>query len=249
MYHLPFSSLRRLRRHAVITLTAAAIMFGLVSNASAKSDPKGTITLTNRIVELNGPVGFSMIKTAQKKFIKLNAQSNDPIWIRINSPGGSVDAGLILIDTFRASKSPVYCLVESKAYSMAAITLLFCDRKYALDHATIMLHEASYGTMGEDPSNRSRIDFLTSYLDKMHRELAKRVGMSHEKYREKIRDAWWLMADEAEKAGIVDAVVREIKYSQFALKRTEEKSTVTKRTKTQVLPAAITEEKIPKRRD
>jgi len=249
MHHLPFLTSVRTGRLAVVTLTALAMVLVSVTSAAAKADSKGTITLTNRIVEMNGPVGFSMIKSAQKKFITLNAQSNDPIWIRINSPGGSVDAGLILIDTFRASKSPVYCLVESKAYSMAAITLLFCDRKYALDHATIMLHEASYGTMGDDPSNRSRIEFLTNYLDKMHRELAKRVGMSHDKYREKIRDAWWLMADEAEKAGIVDAVVREIKYSKFALKRTEEKSTVTKRTKTQLLPDAITKEKIPKRRD
>tara|TARA_B100000674_G_C37784156_1_gene888603 strand:+ start:270 stop:1019 length:750 start_codon:yes stop_codon:yes gene_type:complete len=249
MKHQPLFSRIGARNTALIVLCTASLLLAGASNASAKADPKGTITLTNRIVELNGPVGFSMIKSAQKKFVKLNAQSNDPIWIRINSPGGSVDAGLILIDTFRASKSPVYCLVESKAYSMAAITLLFCDRKYALDHATIMLHEASYGTMGEDPSNRSRIEFLTNYLDKMHRELAKRVGMSHDKYREKIRDAWWLMADEAEKAGIVDAVVKEIRYSKFALKRIEEKSTVTKRTKTQLLPAAITEEKIPKRRD
>jgi ATP-dependent Clp protease, protease subunit len=249
MSHQPYFTTVRLSRHATVVLTLVAMVLGGISNANAKAEPKGTITLTNRIVEMNGPVGFSMIKSAQKQFVKLNAQSSDPIWIRINSPGGSVDAGLVLIDTFRASKSPVYCLVESKAYSMAAITLLFCDRKYALEHATIMLHEASYGTMGDDPSNRSRLEFLTTYLDKMHAELAKRLGMTHDKYRAKIRDAWWLMADEAEKAGIVDAVVREIKYSKFALEHTEEKSTVTQRTKTQLLPAAITKEKIPKRRD
>ena len=240
---------RRYPGHVTVLLTAALLLLTTATTASAKKEAKGTITLTDRVVNLNGPVGFSMIKKAQKDFIELNEQSNDPIWILINSPGGSVDAGLILIDTFRASKSPVYCLVESRAYSMAAITLLFCDRKYALDHATIMLHEASYGTMGEDPSNRSRIYFLTRHLDRMHVELAKRVGMSHEKYREKIRDAWWLMADEAEKAGIVDAVVKQIKYSKFTLKRTEEKNTVTTRSKTQVLPAELTTEKIPKRRD
>lgn len=212
-------------------------------------DPQGTITLTNRVIELNGGVGFSMVKKAQKKFLALDSQSDDPVWILINSGGGSVDAGLILIDTFRAAKSPVYCLVESKAYSMAAITLLFCDRKYALEHATIMLHEASYGTMGDDPSNRSRLDFLTKFLDNMHIQLAKRIGMTHKKYRARIRDAWWLRADEAQKAGIIDAVVRRIRYATHDLERTEEKRTLTERETLLLPPSDPGVEKIPKRRD
>ena len=233
----------------------ALALVGLLGCSTARAgdkdpvDAKGTITLTNRVIDLNGSIGFSMIKKAQKQFVKLDSQSSEPIWLRINSPGGSVDSGLILIDTFRASESPIYCLVESKAYSMAAITLLFCDRKYMMEHATIMLHEASYGTMGEDPSNRARLEFLSNYLDKLHTELAKRIGMTHAQYRAKIRDAWWLMSDEAQKVGVVDAVVRRIKYATFDLERKEEKSTVTQKKTSQVLPTEVEVEKIPKRRD
>jgi ATP-dependent Clp protease protease subunit len=137
-----------------------------------------------------------------------------------------VDAGLILIDTMRAIESPVYCVVESKAYSMAAIILTFCERRYALDHATIMLHEASYGTAGEDPSIRSRLDFLTRYLDLLHVQIAKQLGMPVDVYRARIRDAWWLMADEAKKAGVIDEVVDRIDYVTPATEQSETKTTV-----------------------
>ena len=178
------TQLRPLARAALLlllttSLTACATDSAHARGKKAKKRTSKSIKLTERIVDLNGPITDGMILKAQSKLYKLDEASHEPVWIRINSGGGSVQAGLILLDTMKALKSPTRCLVESKAYSMAAILLVFCDERYALDHATIMLHEASYGTMGEDPSNRSRIEFLTNYLDKMHRELAKRVGMSH----------------------------------------------------------------------
>ena len=166
-----------------------------------------------------------MIQRAQGELLRLTVKRIEPVWFRINSGGGSVDAGLILIDTMNAVESPIYCVVESKAYSMAAIILTFCDRRYALNHATIMLHEASYGTSGEDPSIRSRLDFLTRYLDLLHVEIAGKLKMPVKKYREKIRDAWWLMAGEAKAAGVVDEVVQKIHYVTPATEQRETKTT------------------------
>jgi hypothetical protein len=100
--------------------------------------------------------------------------------------------------------------------------------------------------MGEDPSIRSRHDFLTRYLDKMHVEIAANLKMDLKKYRDRIRDAWWLMADEAKTANVVEAVVTEMAYEETPLVKTEEKRTVawtTERTEPTKAPA------IPKRRD
>jgi ATP-dependent Clp protease protease subunit len=252
MHASPLPASFKLATSLAALLVAGAACGGQAAQAASRdADAKGggAITLTNRVVQLEGGIGTGMIKSAQKKFLELDAQSQDPIWLIINSPGGSVDAGLILIDTFQALKSPVHCLVESKAYSMAAITLLFCDKKYALRHATIMLHEASYGTVGEDPTIRSRLEFITKYLDGVHHELAKRLRMSHEKYREKIRDAWWLMADEAQRVGVIDGVVDRIIYREIPLQHTEEKRTLTLQEKIATLPSELTGETIPKRRD
>ena len=200
--------------------------------AEAKGKVPSEVTWSNRTIDLNGSINRQMIQKAQTQLLKFDEKSHEPVWFRINSGGGSVDAGLILIDTMHAIESPVYCVVESKAYSVAAIILTFCERRYALEHATIMLHEASYGTAGEDPSIRSRLDFITRYLDLVHVEIAKKLRMPVDKYRARIRDAWWLMADEAKKAGVIDAIIEKIRYVTPATEQREVKTTV-KSNKTQ----------------
>jgi len=228
--------------------TSPAQAKGPSSEASKRHAAGATIHLSDRIVDLQGGISSGMIKTAQKRLFQLDEQSHEPIWIRINSPGGSVDAGLILIDTFRALQSPVKCLVESRAYSMAAITLLFCDERYALDHASIMLHEASYGTMGEDPTNRARLAFITRYLDRVHHELAERLHMPYKKYRARIRDAWWMLASEAKEAGVIDGVVSRIIYDRLPVEKRETKRTITIKVREKILPPEVAGETIPKRR-
>ena len=204
--------------------------------------------LTERTVDVVGGISDASMTKAQAALYKLDEASHDPVWIRINSGGGSVQAGLILLDTMKALKSPTYCLVESKAYSMAAILLVFCDKRLALDHATIMLHEASFGLSGEDPTNRSRMKFVTNYLDGLHKEIAAVLRMDEKAYRAKLRDAWWLLADEAVEANIIDGVVRHIEYSRGVATTTETKTTRSYHKVIQEVPAAKTGDAIPKRR-
>ena len=230
---------------ALIATLALAFPPGVMA---AKGDNKGVLTLTDRVVDLQGGVKLSGMRAAQKSMLELDAQSDEPIWLRINSPGGSVAAGLVLLDTMQAIDSPVYCVVESRAYSMGAIILTFCEKRYALEHATIMLHEASWGTAGEDPSNRSEFDFVTRYLDRLHVKIAKRLNMSMKAYRAKIRDAWWLMADEAKKAGVIDDIVGKIAYIKPTKERTVDKVTRIDKSETQEVPASMTGTKIKKRR-
>jgi len=198
----------------------------LGSHARAAKPEGAHIQLNDRVVDLNGGIGMAMIKKAQSSLLELDAQSHAPIWLRINSGGGSVEAGLILIDTMKALQSPVKCLVESKAYSMAAIILVFCAEKYVMPHATLMLHEASYGTAGEDPTNRARLDFLSNYLDSIHEEIAAALGMPVTTYRKKIRDAWWIMSKEATREGIVDGIVTRMDYRKTPVTQTETKDTL-----------------------
>lgn len=239
-------------RHLAILATAPFVI-GCASGVNAAEPGPGQdkavtgrpVLINDRVVEISGGINFDGMKKAQKAVLEFAAQGNDPIWFRINSPGGSVDAGLILVDTMKAVTAPIHCIVESSAYSMAAIILTFCDRRYAMPHATIMLHEASYGMTGEDPTVRSRHDFLTTYLDRMHIEIAKNIGMDIKAYRARIRDAWWLMATEAKAANVVEEVVTNLNYEPTAIVKTEEKKTLTY-TADRVDPGA---KPIPKRRD
>lgn len=243
--------LRKLLRVALLLCLTAGLTACSTGNVHARGKKANksaskSITLTDRVVDLNGSITDTMIMKAQAKLYKFDEASHDPVWIRINSGGGSVQAGLILLDTMKALKSPTRCLVESKAYSMAAILLVFCDERYALDHATIMLHEASFGLQGEDPTNRSRMDFITKYLDGIHVEIAELLDMKVDAYRAKLRDAWWLLADEALDARIIDSIVHHIVYESGVSTITETKTTRTFTvSKHEVAPKKT---KIPKRR-
>lgn len=245
-------SSNRIVMTSLVTLVAAAAM-ACASNPSRAADPKAKkpagpeVVMTNRVIEMSGGVGFDNMKAAQKRLLELDGEGSEPIWIRINSPGGSVDAGLILIDTMKAVDSPVYCVVESSAYSMAAILLTFCDKKYGLPHATFMLHEASYGTAGEDPQNRSKLDFLTKYLDRLHEQIAANLKMDIKKYRARIRDAWWMLSDEAKQIGLIDEVITNIEFEEVVVEKTEEKRTVTYTEDKEQRPTPAPA--IPKRRD
>lgn len=248
----PFRSRSFTALLTALLLAGAAACGGATTAHAAKkrstAKTAGTITLNNRVVDLIGGVNGSQMKGLQKKFLEYASQSNDPIWLRIDSPGGSVGAGLILINTFEAIEAPIHCLVEGKAYSMAAILLTYCDKKYGFRHSTFMLHEASYGSVGDDPSNRSKMDFLTKYLDRLHIEIAKNMGMPVKEYRPKIRDAWWLLADEAQRVGLIDAIVDRIEVEEVATSRTEVKQTVTQSSKGAFYPDGTPIPNIPKRR-
>ena len=240
---------------AIISMASMAVLLtacGSTAQAAKKKVAKntsGAIELSARTVDMIGGVSSSQIKKIQKKMLEFAAQSSDPIWLRIDTPGGSVGAGLILINTFEALEAPVYCLVEGKAYSMGAILLTYCDRKYGYRHSTYMMHEASYGTSGEDPQNRSKFEFLTGYLDRLHHEVAKNIGMDHDTYRPKIRDAWWLLADEAKRVGLIDAIVDKITYNAGQTLKHETKETLTREQKLQTYPDGTAAPKIPKRSD
>ncbi len=195
-----------------------------------------TIELTDRMVHLRGAINGSSVNKAVKRFLELDSEAHDPIWLMIDSFGGSVDAGFILIDLIKTIKSPTYCVITSKAYSMGAIIAVFCKKRYIYRHATMMFHEASYGALGEDPSIRSRIEFNVKYLDRIHEEIANTIGMAPDKYRDKIRDAWWVLAQEAVDAKFVDAVVTEVRYRKLSTETTEVKRTRTIKTKRVMRP-------------
>lgn len=245
---------RSLRAAAPALSLLAAVMLSACAGGTARAAERARsddearpdgIRITDRVVGINGAINRAKMKSVQSKLLELDDQSHDPVWVRINSTGGSVEAGLILIDTMRGIQSPTHCVVESKAYSMAGILLTFCDERYVLPHGTVMLHEASYGTAGEDPSNRARIDFLARYLDRLHAEIAERLGLDVETYRSRIRNGWWMLADEAAEAGIVDAVVRNIDYEEVPVRRKKEKTTVTIKRTRHRLPDDEGEDDVP----
>ncbi len=167
--------------------------------------------LMDRIIFLGTPVNDDVanIIIAQMLFLEADNPDRD-IFLYINSPGGSVSAGLAIYDTMQYMKSPVNTICMGLAASMGAF-LLAAGRKgkrSALPHSRIMIHQPSQsggvGTASDIEIQAKEILYLRA---KMNELLARHTGQPIERIeRDTDRDRY-LSADEAKDYGLVDNVI------------------------------------------
>ncbi|MGI9090099.1 MAG: ATP-dependent Clp protease proteolytic subunit [Gemmatimonadaceae bacterium] len=167
--------------------------------------------LMDRIVFLGTPVtdDVANIIIAQLLFLESDNEGRD-IHMYINSPGGSVSAGMAIYDTMQYLKSPVSTTCMGMAASMGAF-LLMAGRKgkrFALPHSRIMIHQPSQSGGGGSASDieiqAKEILFLREKLNSL---MAKHTGQPLERVeRDTDRDRF-LSADEAKDYGLIDNVI------------------------------------------
>ncbi len=167
--------------------------------------------LMDRIVFLGTPVtdDVANVIIAQLLFLESDNQDRD-IHMYINSPGGSVSAGMAIYDTMQYLKSPVNTTCMGMAASMGAF-LLMAGRKgkrFALPHARIMIHQPSQNGGGGSASDieiqAKEILFLREKLNSL---MAKHTGQPLERIeRDTDRDRF-LSAEEAKDYGLIDQVI------------------------------------------
>jgi ATP-dependent Clp protease protease subunit len=167
--------------------------------------------LMDRIIFLGTPVNDDVanIIIAQMLFLEADNPDRD-IFLYINSPGGSVSAGLAIYDTMQYMKSPVNTICMGLAASMGAFLLAAGrkGRRSALPHSRIMIHQPSQsgggGTASDIEIQAKEILYLRS---KMNELLSKHTGQAIERIeRDTDRDRY-LSADEARDYGLVDSVI------------------------------------------
>ncbi|KAF3166701.1 ATP-dependent Clp protease proteolytic subunit 2, mitochondrial [Orbilia oligospora] len=108
--------------------------------------------LKERIITLNGPVHDGLSATVVAQLLFLEADNPDkPIHLYINSPGGSVTAGLAIYDTMNYIQCPVSTICIGQAASMGSLLLVGGEkgRRFALPHSSVMLHQPSGGFSGQ----------------------------------------------------------------------------------------------------
>ncbi|BGO92646.1 hypothetical protein NBRC10512_008176 [Rhodotorula toruloides] len=107
--------------------------------------------LQERIVFLNGPVEDALSSVVVAQLLFLEAESSAPISLYINSPGGSVTAGMAIYDTMQFVHCPVHTIVVGQASSMASLILAGGEpgHRSALAHSSIMIHQPSGGAGGQ----------------------------------------------------------------------------------------------------
>lgn len=167
--------------------------------------------LKDRIVFLSGTVEDDMANLIIAQLLFL--ESEDPkkdISLYVNSPGGSVTAGLAILDTMNHVKPDVSTVCVGMAASAAAVILSAGakGKRYALPNAEVMIHQPWGGAQGQATDIEITAKHILATRDRLNRILAKNTGQELSKIEKDVERDYFMMADEAKKYGLVDQVYK-----------------------------------------
>jgi len=167
--------------------------------------------LEERIVFLSGPITdiSANLVIAQILYLTSKDQKRD-IKIYINSPGGSVTAGLAIYDTIQYVKCPVSTICIGLTGSMAAILLAAGSKgkRFALPNAEILLHQVAGGVTGQAAEIEITARQILKIKDRLNKILAEHTGQPLEKVEKDTDRDFYLSAEEAKKYGLIDEVIK-----------------------------------------
>jgi ATP-dependent Clp protease, protease subunit len=166
--------------------------------------------LMDRIIFLGTPINDDVanIVIAQMLFLDADNPERD-IFLYINSPGGSVSAGMAIYDTMQFLKAPVRTLCMGMAASMGAFLLASgsAGKRAALPHARIMIHQPSGGAQGTAADIEIQAREILYLRHKMNELFAKHTGRAVEQIERDIDRDRFMSGEEAKAYGIVDHVI------------------------------------------
>jgi len=166
--------------------------------------------LRERVIFLVGPVNDQTANLVVAQLLFLESENPDKdISLYINSPGGSVSAGLSIFDTMQFIKPDVSTLCMGLAASMGAFLLAAGGKgkRFALPNSRIMIHQPSGGAQGQATDIEIQAREILKLRESLNRILAERTGQTLEKVRTDSERDFFMSADEAKDYGLIDKVL------------------------------------------
>jgi len=167
--------------------------------------------LKDRIIFIGSAIGdeVSSLVIAQLLFLQSEDAEKD-ISLYINSPGGSVTAGLAMYDTIQFLKCPVSTYCVGQAASMGAVLLAAGakGKRYALPNARIMIHQPWGGAQGQASDISIQAQEILRLRDRLNGILARHTGKELAAITRDTDRDFFMSADEAQTYGIIDEVIR-----------------------------------------
>ena len=164
-----------------------------------------------RILFLGQEVSDSIANSLVAQMLYLDSEDNGkPIYMYINSPGGSVTAGLAIYDTMQYVKSDVITICVGLAASMGAFLLAAGSKgkRLALPHSRIMIHQPLGGTSQRQASDiEIEAREILRMKEMLNRSIAGMTGQSFEKIEKDTDRDYFLSAKEAKEYGLIDRVI------------------------------------------
>lgn len=166
--------------------------------------------LRERIVFLGEEINdvTASLVVAQLLFLESEDPDKD-IYLYINSPGGSITAGMAIYDTMQYIKSPVTTIAIGMAASMAAFLLAAGEKgkRLALPNSEILIHQPLGGAQGQATDIKIHAEHIIRIKQKMNKILSERTGQPLEKVEMDTERDHFMTAEEAKEYGIIDEII------------------------------------------
>jgi len=166
--------------------------------------------LKDRIIVLNGEIDDNTANIVVAELLYLDSLNSDDISLYINSPGGSITAGMAIYDTMNFIKSKVSTICVGMAASMAAFLLVAGEKgkRYILPNAEVMIHQPLGGVQGQATEIKIAAERILKLKKKLNMILSKRTGKSIETINNDTERDYFMDSDEALNYGIVDKILK-----------------------------------------
>ena len=168
-----------------------------------------SLNLENRIIMLTGELNDELAALITSQLLYLDSVNEETIWLYINSPGGSVSAGLAIYDTMQSVKSEVATVCQGTAASMAAVILSGGKKgkRFILPHSEVMIHQPSTSMQGKASDLMISMNHLEQLRKVLTSILAENCGRTEQELKEHLAADYWMNAKEAVTYGIVDSII------------------------------------------
>jgi len=163
--------------------------------------------MMDRIIFIGTEIDDDVSNIVQAQLLYLASLNQDDITLYINSPGGSVTAGLGIYDVMHHISPKVNTVCTGLAASMGAILLCAGNTRSILPHAKVMIHEPSSGVIGKCSDILIEAEEIKKCREELCQILSKHTKQSFEKIIEDVKLDNWFTAPEAVEYGLVDKII------------------------------------------
>lgn len=166
--------------------------------------------LKERIIFLGAPIDDGVANTVIAQLLYLESEDkNKDIKLYINSPGGSVSAGLAIYDTMQYVKPDVVTICVGLAASMGALLLAggTKGKRYALPNSDIMIHQVMGGAEGQAVDIKIRAEHILKIRDRINKILAHHTGQPLKRIEKDTDREFYMSPEEAKKYGLIDKII------------------------------------------
>ncbi len=190
-------------------LFIAALLSSTSANAQTLTliePPQQSLSPASRDVYIKGEIDQRMAFDIERRLNDLNSASSAEITVHITSPGGSVYAGLEILDAMMEGASPIHTVCEGYCMSMAATLLASGDVRESTENASIMFHQLSTKTQGKIDEIKADLvdaDRLQLLMDK---QISKRSGMTINEVKKMESYDHFMSPEEAKKLNLIDKI-------------------------------------------